>query len=147
MSNDDGDGTSTSNQSPSEARKSADLQSLLAQQPSPSTEKTSIADQTSNSSSSTTSTQTTTQPAPATATGLREDFIKLAVSFLSSPNVRSADTAKKVAFLRQKGLSQEEIETAFKRVGEDASVSTTSIQVHAAALKNRWNAPNSSCFY
>ncbi|KAI9313131.1 peroxisome membrane anchor protein Pex14p, partial [Dichotomocladium elegans] len=49
---------------------------------------------------------------------LREDLLKSAVSFLSSPNVRSAETAKKVAFLRQKGLTQAEIEEAFKRVGE-----------------------------
>ncbi|CAO3683358.1 unnamed protein product [Umbelopsis ramanniana] len=49
---------------------------------------------------------------------LREDLIKPAVSFLSSPNVRSADRAKKLAFLQKKGLNQREIQEAFQRVGE-----------------------------
>ncbi|KAI8384419.1 peroxisomal membrane anchor protein conserved region-domain-containing protein [Radiomyces spectabilis] len=52
---------------------------------------------------------------------LREDMVKSAVSFLSSPKVRSADQAKKIAFLRNKGLNQAEIDEAFKRVpGSDA---------------------------
>ncbi|KAI8137413.1 peroxisomal membrane anchor protein conserved region-domain-containing protein [Fennellomyces sp. T-0311] len=68
---------------------------------------------------------------PATPAPLREDLLKSAVSFLSSPNVRSADTAKKVAFLRQKGLSADEITEAFKRVGENAPATTTSQAVAA----------------
>ncbi|KAI8093023.1 peroxisomal membrane anchor protein conserved region-domain-containing protein [Halteromyces radiatus] len=48
-------------------------------------------------------------------TPLREDKLKLAVSFLSSPNVRSAEKSKKIAFLKQKGLTMPEIDEAFKR--------------------------------
>ena len=49
---------------------------------------------------------------------LNEQLIKSAVSFLSSPNVKSAETVKKVAFLKNKGLSAEEIQEAFKRVDD-----------------------------
>ncbi|KAI9267977.1 peroxisomal membrane anchor protein conserved region-domain-containing protein [Phascolomyces articulosus] len=51
---------------------------------------------------------------------LNEQLIKSAVSFLSSPNVQSAETVKKVAFLQKKGLSAEEIQEAFKRVDQTA---------------------------
>lgn len=69
-----------------------------------------------------------TTPAEATATAaIREDMIKPAVSFLSSPNVRSADREKKIAFLQKKGLTQAEITEAFKRAGVegDSTVATT----------------------
>ncbi|GAN05928.1 peroxisomal membrane anchor family protein [Mucor ambiguus] len=58
---------------------------------------------------------------------IREDMIKPAVSFLSSPNVRSADREKKIAFLQKKGLTQAEITEAFKRAGVegDSTVATT----------------------
>lgn len=52
---------------------------------------------------------------------MREDLIKSAESFLSSANVQSADKDKKVQFLKKKGLTDEEIEEAFKRVGGDSS--------------------------
>ena len=56
---------------------------------------------------------------------LNEQLIKSAVSFLSSANVKSAETVKKVAFLKNKGLSAEEIQEAFKRVNDVVpSVST-----------------------
>jgi hypothetical protein len=47
---------------------------------------------------------------------MKEDLIKSAVSFLSSANVQTADRDKKVAFLKNKGLDDQEIEEAFKRV-------------------------------
>lgn len=121
----DGDASNSSNQTQAEARKTANVESVLAQQPAASTEKTTIANP-GNTSSSPSSQNATTTTSPATpTTTLREDLIKSAVSFLSSPNVRSAETAKKVAFLRQKGLSQEEIEEAFKRVGDSTSMTAT----------------------
>ncbi|ORY99217.1 peroxisomal membrane anchor protein conserved region-domain-containing protein [Syncephalastrum racemosum] len=52
------------------------------------------------------------------AAPLRPDLVQSAVSFLSSPSVQSADTAKKVAFLKKKGLNQAEIEEAFKKTGQ-----------------------------
>ncbi|CEP09418.1 hypothetical protein [Parasitella parasitica] len=73
----------------------------------------------------------TTEIATADVTApIREDMIKPAVSFLSSPNVRSADRAKKVAFLQKKGLTQAEITEAFKRAGvegENATATTTAV--------------------
>lgn len=56
---------------------------------------------------------------------MREDLIKSAESFLSSANVQSADKDKKVQFLKKKGLNDEEIEEAFKRVGGDSTTPTT----------------------
>ncbi|KAG2171778.1 hypothetical protein INT43_008158 [Umbelopsis isabellina] len=97
-----------------EARAGADLSTLLAQQPPSSTE--------------TTVDPATVKPTEVTAVNsavnsasdlpLRETLLKSAVSFLSSPNVRSADRGKKLAFLQKKGLNQREIQEAFKRVGE-----------------------------
>lgn len=55
---------------------------------------------------------------------LREDLLKSAVSFLSSPNVQSADKSKKTAFLEKKGLTQEEIDEAFKRAGDTTTLDT-----------------------
>jgi hypothetical protein len=76
-------------------------------------------------------TNTSQAPAPAPAAAekpveLREDVLKSAVSFLTSPNVQSADKGKKIAFLQKKGLNQAEIDEAFKRAGRDSSPSTTS---------------------
>lgn len=55
---------------------------------------------------------------PSDATTLRQDLVQSAISFLSSPSVQAADTAKKVAFLQKKGLNQAEIEEAFKKAGQ-----------------------------
>ncbi|KAI8889694.1 hypothetical protein K501DRAFT_329134, partial [Backusella circina FSU 941] len=61
---------------------------------------------------------------PNTTTELREDLIKSAVSFLTSPNVQAADKGKKIAFLQKKGLNQAEIDEAFKRTGGDGASTT-----------------------
>lgn len=84
---------------------------------------------TASTSTATTSTPVPTVPATTAtstdastaSTGIREDMIKPAVSFLSSPNVRNADKAKKIAFLQNKGLNQAEIDEAFKRAGDSES--------------------------
>ncbi|KNC97044.1 uncharacterized protein SPPG_07442 [Spizellomyces punctatus DAOM BR117] len=47
----------------------------------------------------------------------RQDMIAQAVSFLQSPNVRSSPQERKVAFLKQKGLTEEEIQLATSRAG------------------------------
>ncbi|CEP11629.1 hypothetical protein [Parasitella parasitica] len=47
---------------------------------------------------------------------MREELIKSAVSFLSTANVKTAEKDKKTEFLRGKGLTDHEIEEAFKRV-------------------------------
>ncbi|KAI7885337.1 hypothetical protein K492DRAFT_141752 [Lichtheimia hyalospora FSU 10163] len=111
---------------------------LPAQPPTPSpTPPTPSSTETKSNATSTPSTTTSKPVVPTSAAAtsnepLREDMIKNAVSFLSSPNVRSADTAKKVAFLRQKGLTQPEIEEAFKRVGESGAPATAASTTTAA---------------
>ncbi|SAM04005.1 hypothetical protein [Absidia glauca] len=59
-------------------------------------------------------------------TGFREDQLKLAISFLSSSKVQAADKSKKVAFLKSKGLTDEEITEAFKRTDQQASSNSSS---------------------
>ncbi|CCG23242.1 Pex14 protein [Candida orthopsilosis Co 90-125] len=58
---------------------------------------------------------------------MNEELINSAVSFLRDPNVASAALTKKVEFLESKGLNQEEIEEALKRVNEPESSSSSSI--------------------
>lgn len=113
---------------------------LPAQPPTPSTPQQTPTDTKPTPPPAATTKPTVPTPTPAQAPPaasnepLREDMLKNAVSFLSSPNVRSADTAKKVAFLRQKGLTQPEIEEAFKRVGDSgAAAATTATTTTAAA--------------
>lgn len=76
-----------------------------------------------------TTTTAVTEPKAAVVSPLREDMIKPAVSFLTSPNVRSADKAKKIAFLQKKGLNQAEIDEAFKRSGGNDATTTTTTTV------------------
>ncbi|KAI8328899.1 peroxisomal membrane anchor protein conserved region-domain-containing protein [Chlamydoabsidia padenii] len=70
----------------------------------------------------------TISPSPASTnpdtTSLREDKLKLAVSFLSSPKVQTADKSKKTAFLKQKGLTDAEIDEAYRRTTTIASTHT-----------------------
>lgn len=70
------------------------------------------------------------------AAAIREDMIKPAVSFLSSPNVRSADREKKVAFLQKKGLSQTEITEAFKRAGVEGESAITTTATTTSTTNN-----------
>jgi hypothetical protein len=94
-----------------DARAGADLSTLLAQQPPSSPESSAVP-------GATKAPVPVVEAKPSDDLPLREDLIKPAVSFLSSPNVRSADRAKKLAFLQKKGLNQREIQEAFQRVGE-----------------------------
>lgn len=56
---------------------------------------------------------------------MRNDLIESAVSFLSSPNVQNAEKEKKIQFLKNKGLTDEEIEEAFKRTTATTTTTTT----------------------
>lgn len=53
---------------------------------------------------------------------MKEDLIKSAVSFLSSADVQTADRDKKVEFLKKKGLNDQEIGEAFKRVESNNTI-------------------------
>ncbi|KAI8878240.1 hypothetical protein K501DRAFT_336891 [Backusella circina FSU 941] len=66
---------------------------------------------------------------------MREDLLKSAVSFLTSPNVQSADREKKIQFLKKKGLDDEEIEEAFKRAGSTPNTTTTTTTTTTNAVK------------
>ncbi|PHZ11859.1 uncharacterized protein RHIMIDRAFT_238513 [Rhizopus microsporus ATCC 52813] len=57
---------------------------------------------------------------------MRNDLIESAVSFLSSPNVQNAEKEKKIQFLKNKGLTDEEIEEAFKRTTTTTTTTPTS---------------------
>ncbi|EER44959.1 peroxin 14 [Histoplasma capsulatum var. duboisii H88] len=56
---------------------------------------------------------------------LREELVSSAVSFLHDPSVSSAPLDKKIAFLQSKNLTQEEIDQALSRAGEDSSAAAT----------------------
>lgn len=49
---------------------------------------------------------------------VREDLIEGAISFLQDPSVASAPVEQRVAFLRSKNLTQEEIDVSLARVGQ-----------------------------
>ncbi|CAO3637699.1 unnamed protein product [Cunninghamella blakesleeana] len=74
----------------------------------------------------------TTQP----QVPLREDKLKLAVSFLTSPKVQTADKSKKTAFLKQKGLTDQEIEEAYKRADGSSSTITTTQNINKVPTSN-----------
>ncbi|KAG5420535.1 PEX14 [Candida metapsilosis] len=63
---------------------------------------------------------------------MNEELINSAVSFLRDPNVASAALTKKVEFLESKGLNQEEIEEALKRVNEPDSSSSSNLTPSAS---------------
>lgn len=49
---------------------------------------------------------------------VREDLVEGAITFLNDPSVSSAAVDQKVAFLKSKNLTQEEIDASFARVGQ-----------------------------
>jgi peroxin-14 len=60
---------------------------------------------------------------------VREDLIEGAISFLQDPSVATAPVEQRVAFLRSKNLTQEEIDASLARVGQatpSQAVSTSS---------------------
>ncbi|KAI9792820.1 MAG: peroxisomal membrane protein pex14 [Peltula sp. TS41687] len=50
---------------------------------------------------------------------VREDLVNSAVAFLRDPGVAGSPLDKRIAFLRSKSLTRQEIDTAFARVGEN----------------------------
>ncbi|KAI8809045.1 peroxisomal membrane anchor protein conserved region-domain-containing protein [Cladochytrium replicatum] len=99
----------------------------------------------SNNAPAVVSTESTAPPATESTAQPREDLIKTAVQFLSSSNVRSAPMSKKSAFLVSKGLTQEEIDIAVRRVSPSdvtPSLSTPAVSpsgantVTAVAISN-----------
>ncbi|CAO3599690.1 unnamed protein product [Absidia cylindrospora] len=113
----------SNNQSDNQARQKQDIQKLLSGQSLSTPPPASVATATSSKPNaplvtSIPSTETTTTP-------LREDKLALAVSFLSSPKVQSADQSKKTAFLKQKGLTNPEIEEAYRRTSSDGAQANT----------------------
>eukprot|EP00127_Corallochytrium_limacisporum_P003508 Clim_evm136s149 gene=Clim_evmTU136s149 len=57
---------------------------------------------------------------PAAMSTVREDMVANAVNFLSNDQVKQSTPQQRVDFLRNKGLNDAEISTAFQRVGEAA---------------------------
>ncbi|KAI9303236.1 peroxisome membrane anchor protein Pex14p [Cunninghamella echinulata] len=71
-----------------------------------------------------------------TDTQLREDLLKLAINFLSSPKVQSADKEKKITFLKSKGLTDAEITEAFKRNDQQNTTTTTTTTTNSTSSDN-----------
>jgi peroxin-14 len=57
----------------------------------------------------------------------REELISSAVTFLQDPSVASSPIEKRVAFLQSKNLTQEEIDLALSRAGEDPSAAASAV--------------------
>ncbi|KAH2008342.1 hypothetical protein KXV45_008984 [Aspergillus fumigatus] len=57
----------------------------------------------------------------------REELVSSAVSFLQDPSVASSPIEKRVAFLQSKNLTQEEIDLALSRAGEDTSAAASAV--------------------
>uniref|UniRef100_A0A093XYB9 Peroxisomal membrane protein PEX14 n=1 Tax=Talaromyces marneffei PM1 TaxID=1077442 RepID=A0A093XYB9_TALMA len=55
----------------------------------------------------------------------REELISSAITFLQDPSVASSPLEKRVAFLQSKNLTQEEIDIAIARAGEESVQTTT----------------------
>lgn len=59
---------------------------------------------------------------------VREDLITGAVSFLQDPSVAAAPLEQRIAFLRSKNLTQEEIDVSLQRVGSESVASSNQSQ-------------------
>ncbi|KAJ5989084.1 hypothetical protein N7481_004294 [Penicillium waksmanii] len=62
----------------------------------------------------------------------REELITSAVTFLQDPSVASSPIEKRVAFLQSKNLTQEEVDLALSRVGEDPAAAAAAAATGAA---------------
>lgn len=79
------------------------------------------------------SSDSVTEARPATSltqapTQLRENMISTAVKFLQNPQVQSSPLSQRKAFLKKKGLTDEEIRTAIERSGVKEPVAVPSMQ-------------------
>lgn len=75
---------------------------------------------------------------------VREDLIEGAVSFLQDPSVASAPVEQRVAFLRSKNLTQEEIDASLARVGQatpSQAASTTASYQYRPPPSNGYQQP------
>ncbi|KAG0262411.1 hypothetical protein DFQ27_002337 [Actinomortierella ambigua] len=108
----------------------------------PTTTTTTTTSATTNTATTTPAAGTTTTITPSSAPAdvpVRENLVQQAIAFLSSPNVRSADEAKKTQFLEKKGLTTKEIEIARSRIsagaGSSAPANTTVTTTAAPATQ------------
>ncbi|KAJ5338491.1 Peroxisomal membrane anchor protein (Pex14) [Penicillium brevicompactum] len=63
----------------------------------------------------------------------REELISSAITFLQDPSVASSPIEKRVAFLQSKNLTQEEVDLALSRVGEDPSAAAAATAASSSA--------------
>lgn len=75
----------------------------------------------------------------------REELVSSAVTFLQDPSVASSPIEKRVAFLQAKNLTQEEIDLALSRAGEDpsaaAATASSSSQGYSTPQQSVYRAP------
>ncbi|KAJ6019111.1 hypothetical protein N7499_009731 [Penicillium canescens] len=63
----------------------------------------------------------------------REELIASAITFLQDPSVASSPIEKRVSFLQSKNLTQEEVDIALSRVGEDPSAAAAATAASSPA--------------
>lgn len=73
---------------------------------------------------------------------MNEDLIASAIDFLKDPNVVSSPLTKKIEFLESKGLNQQEIEEALRRVDNGVSNEQNNKHSNTTNPSTTYNSPN-----
>ncbi|KAJ5750060.1 hypothetical protein N7533_007088 [Penicillium manginii] len=77
----------------------------------------------------------------------REELITSAVTFLQDPSVASSPIEKRVAFLQSKNLTQEEVDLALSRVGEDPAAAAAAAAAATGAAPSSQSYPSQQVAY
>ncbi|KAK3621364.1 peroxisomal membrane protein pex14 [Elasticomyces elasticus] len=73
---------------------------------------------------------------------VREDLIEGAITFLQDPSVSSAPVEQKIAFLRSKNLTQDEIDTSLARIGQPQQQPTSQPSPNYPQQQQQYRAPH-----
>ncbi|KAK3649709.1 peroxisomal membrane protein pex14 [Elasticomyces elasticus] len=73
---------------------------------------------------------------------VREDLIEGAITFLQDPSVSSAPVEQKIAFLRSKNLTQDEIDTSLARIGQSQQPPTSQTPPNYPQQQQQYRAPH-----
>ncbi|KAK5740698.1 peroxisomal membrane protein pex14 [Elasticomyces elasticus] len=73
---------------------------------------------------------------------VREDLIEGAITFLQDPSVSSAPVEQKIAFLRSKNLTQDEIDTSLARIGQPQQPPPPQTQTYPQQQQQQYRAPH-----
>ncbi|KAK5680198.1 peroxisomal membrane protein pex14 [Elasticomyces elasticus] len=73
---------------------------------------------------------------------VREDLIEGAITFLQDPSVSSAPVEQKIAFLRSKNLTQDEIDTSLARIGQPQAQQSSQPPPNYSPQQQQYRAPH-----